>query len=54
MKMARCKFTVDKWGFYLTPLIGVEWTRGVEVWFGWLFFLWRITLKPGEEKARGK
>ena len=44
MKIQRVQFEVDKWGLYLTPLIGYSNTPkdGRSFWFGWLKWLVKI------------
>ena len=45
MKIVKCNFTEDKWGMYITPLIGYSNTeRGKNIWFGWLKWLFTIEL----------
>lgn len=45
MKILKTKFETDTVGFYITPIIGISRIKGVwELWFGWLFWLWTITL----------
>lgn len=45
MKIVKCKFVEDKWGLYITPLIGYSNTeRGKNIWFGWLKWLFTIEL----------
>lgn len=45
-KMTRCKFEIDQWGFYITPLIGYSNMpkHGKRLWFGWLKYLWTINI----------
>ena len=44
MKIEKCKFEKDKWGFYFLPLIGYSNTprEGRNFWIGWLRWLLRI------------
>lgn len=44
MKIKKQEFIVDKWGLYLTPLIGYSKAPKDErsFWVGWLWFLYRI------------
>lgn len=45
MKIVKCNFVEDKWGMYITPLIGYSNTeRGKNIWFGWLKWLFTIEL----------
>ena len=45
MKIVKCTFVEDKWGFYITPLIGYSNTeRGRNFWIGWFKWLWTIEL----------
>lgn len=45
MKLVKCKFETDKWGFYITPLIGYSNTeRGKNIWVGWLKWLFTLEL----------
>lgn len=45
MKIVKCNFIEDKWGMYITPLIGYSNTeRGKNIWFGWLKWLFTIEL----------
>lgn len=45
MKIVKCNFKEDKWGMYITPLIGYANTeRGKNIWFGWLKWLFTIEL----------
>lgn len=44
MKIQKCQFLVDKWGLYLTPMIGFSWKKpyGKRIWIGWLLWLFEI------------
>ena len=45
MKLVKCKFETDKWGLYITPLIGYSNTeRGKNIWVGWLKWLFTLEL----------
>jgi len=46
MKLIKCTFQCDKWGLYITPLVGYSNTdKGINIWFGWLKWLYTIELK---------
>jgi hypothetical protein len=47
MKIERTEFTKDKWGMYITPLIGYSNVpiEGKTFWVGWLRFLFKIYFK---------
>ena len=43
MKITQCKFEYDKWGMYITPLIGYSWNnKQKSLWIGWIFWLFVI------------
>ena len=45
LHIVKCKFETDKWGLYITPLIGYSNTeRGKNIWVGWLKWLFTIEL----------
>ena len=45
----KCKFEIDRWGMYITPMIGYDTQSGsIRFWFGWLWFL--FTFEPKETK----
>ena len=45
MKIVKCKFETDRWGLYITPMLGYSNTeRGKNLWFGWLKWLFTVEL----------
>jgi hypothetical protein len=45
MKIYKCTFSVDKWGFYLTPLIGYSNMNGdKKFWIGIWRWLWEFQI----------
>jgi hypothetical protein len=44
----KVKFKADKWGFYITPLIGYSWCEpyGKSIWLGWGRWLVTFEIKP--------
>ncbi len=50
MRFLKCKFEFDRWGLYLTPLIGFSWNpKDKAIWLGWLWFLWKIEIGRKKE-----
>jgi len=51
MKIKRCRFTSDYWGFYFTPILGFSWNKeyGKVIWIGWGFWLFEIVITPPEK-----
>ena len=45
MKIVKCRFETDRWGLYITPLLGYSNTeRGRNIWVGWFRWLFTIEL----------
>ena len=45
MKIVKCRFETDRWGLYITPLLGYSNTeRGKNIWVGWLKWLFTVEL----------
>lgn len=51
MKIKEQTFEKDKWGFYITPLIGYSDTPsdGKTFWIGWLRWLWTVRFKKASK-----
>lgn len=56
MKIKKCEFLSDKWGCYLTPLIGYSWNEkyGKSIWIGWLRWLCVIHFEYPKEETKLK
>ena len=43
MKIKKCTFETERWGIYITPMIGLSWVGNKkQLWIGWLCWLFTV------------